>query len=78
MKKYTYKFCVFTNNCNAGVMFLKAFNRLIDALNYKEYYQHYLGRGCCDVVRKRCGIDSATPITPGIYNNYKYNEYDLI
>ena len=73
--KYNYKYCVYFNNCGAGVQFVKAFDRLIDALNYKEDLQRR--RGCCDVVKKRFLINSDKPTTGGIYNNYKYSEYDL-
>lgn len=76
MKKYNYKYCVYFNNCGAGVQFLKAFNRLIDALNYKEYLQNS-GRGCCDVVKKRFLAGDEKPANIYIYNNYKYYFYDL-
>ena len=39
MYKYSYKYCVYLNNCCSGVQFVKAFNRLIDALNYKEDFK---------------------------------------
>ena len=76
MKKYNYKYCVYFNNCCAGVQFIKAFNRLIDALNYKEYIQNG-GRGCCDVVKKRFFAGYEKPANIYISNNYKYSEYDI-
>lgn len=75
MKKYNYKYCVYFNNCGVGVQFVKAFNRLIDALNYKEDLQRR--QGCCDVVKKRFEMGAAAPINLYIYNNYRYSEYDL-
>lgn len=75
MKKYKYKYCVYLNNCCAGVQFVKAFNRLIDALNYKENLQRRAG--CCDVVKKRFFAGDEKPASVYIYNNYKYSEYDL-
>ena len=75
MKKYSYRYCVYFNNCGASVQFVKAFNHLIDALNYKEDLQRR--HGCCDVVKKRFEMGAATPINLYIYNNYRYSEYDL-
>jgi hypothetical protein len=72
---YSYKYCVYLNNCGAGVQFVKAFNRLIDALNYKEELQRRAG--CCDVVKKRFKTGAALPDNIYIFNNYKYNFYDL-
>lgn len=75
MKKYNYKYCVYFNNCGAGVQFVKAFNSLIEALNYKEDLQRR--NGCCDVVKKRFRAGHEKPENISIYNNYKYNNYDL-
>jgi hypothetical protein len=63
------------NNCGAGIQFVKAFNRLIDALNYKEDLQRRAG--CCDVVKKRFKACAALPANNYIFNNYKYHFYDL-
>ena len=73
--KYNYKYCVYLNNMCAGVQFVKAFDRLIDALNYKEHLQSV--RGCCDVVKKRFVAGAERPAIEHIYNNYRYSEYDL-
>ncbi len=70
-----YKYCVYLNNCCAGVQFVKAFEKLIDALNYKEVLQHR--RGCCDVVKKRFLAGSEKPVNYYIGDNYRYSEYDL-
>jgi hypothetical protein len=75
MKKYSYKYCVYFNNCGMGVQFVKAFNRLIDALNYKEDLQRRAG--CCDVVKKRFYNGAEKPANIYIANNYKYHDYDL-
>lgn len=75
MKKYNYKYCVYFNNCGYGVGFVKAFDRLIDALNYKEDLQRR--RGCCDVVKKRFYNGQEKPANIYIGDNYKYHEYDL-
>ncbi len=71
-----YKYCVYYNNCGVGVQFVKAFERLIEALNYKEYLQNS-GCGCCDVVKKRFKTGGEKPVYNYIGNNYKYNWYDL-
>lgn len=75
MYKYNYKYCVYLNNCCSGVQFVKAFNRLIDALNYREDLQRR--SGCCDVVKKRFKTGNEKPENIYIYNNYKYNLWDL-
>lgn len=76
MKKYNYKYCVYYNNMCAGVMFICAYDNLIDALSKKERIQSS-GGGCCDVVKKRFYFGSDKPIHGAIYNNYKYSAYDL-
>lgn len=76
MKKYNYKYCVYLNNCGAGIQFLKAFENLAAALNYKEYIQTVAG--CCDVVKKRFTAGSETPVKNHIENNYKYHSYNLL
>jgi hypothetical protein len=75
MKTYNYKYCVYFNNCGVSVQFVKAFNHLIDALNYKEELQRRAG--CCDVVKKRFYNEGEKPENIYIFNNYKYSEYDL-
>lgn len=75
MKNYNYKYCVYFNNCGAGVQFVKAFKRLADAINYKENLQRRAG--CCDVVKKRFYAGNETPLKKSICNNYRYTEYDL-
>ena len=75
MEKYNYKYCVYFNNCGAGVQFVKAFSRLIDALNYKNDLERRAG--CCDIVKKKIFAGDEKPANRYIYNNYKYNEYDL-
>ena len=75
MKKYNYKYCVYFNNCGVGVQFVKAFDKLIHALNYKENLQRRAGS--CDVVKKRFFAGDEKPANNYIYDNYKYNEYDL-
>lgn len=75
MGKYNYKYCVYFNNCGAGVQFVKAFTCLIDALNYKEDLQRRVG--CCDVVKKRFYNGIEKPANSYIANNYRYSEYDL-
>ena len=75
MKKYIYKYCVYYNNMCAGVAFICAYNRLIDALNKKERIQN--SGGCCDVVKKRFLPGADRPIYNSVYNNYRYFEYDL-
>lgn len=75
MKKYSYKYCVYLNNCCAGVQFLKSFDSLAAALNYKENIQKQ--NGCADVVRKRFKTGDNEPINYYIGDNYKYSEYDL-
>jgi hypothetical protein len=76
MKKYTYKYCVYYNNMCAGVLFKRAYNRLTDAMNDKARTESS-GGGCCDVVKKRFLPGMDRPMCAGIYNNYKYSEYDL-
>ena len=76
MKKYNYKYCVYYNNMCAGVLFKRAYNRLIDAMNDKARTESN-GGGCCDVVKKRFMPGSDKPICNSIYNNYKYSDYDL-
>jgi hypothetical protein len=75
MKKYNYKYCVYRNNCCDGVYYLKAFDRLIDALNYKVYLESF--SGCCDVVKKRFLNNSDKPVNYSICGNYRYSKYDL-
>lgn len=76
MKKYIYKYCVYTNNCCDGVMFLKAFTDLKSALYFKE--EHQCVRGCCDVVKKKFFSGADKPITNNIYGLTRYYiEYDL-
>jgi hypothetical protein len=72
---YQYKYCVYLNNCGAGVQFIKAFNTLIEALNCKENLQRRCG--CCDVVKKRFLNGSEKPVNYSICGNYRYSEYDL-
>ena len=76
MKKYNYKYCVYYNNMCAGVAFVCAYNRLIDAMNKKRAIESS-GGGCCDVVKKRFTPGADQPIYNNIYNNYKYSNYDL-
>jgi hypothetical protein len=76
MKKYQYKYCVFTNNLRDGVIFLCSCDTLPQALNKREYLQ-YSGWGCCDIVKKRIIPGELFPINESIYNNYRYSEYDL-
>ena len=75
MNKFNYRYCVYRNNCCDGVYFVKAFNKLIDALNYKEYLQSF--SGCCDVVKKRFFAGDEKPVNIYIGDNYKYSEYDI-
>ena len=70
MKKYIYKYCVYTNNMCAGILFIKAFDNVRDALFYKEQYQQC--NGCCDVVRKRFIPGTDKPLKRGIYGLTRY------
>ena len=77
MKKYNYKYCVYYNNACAGVQFIAAFDKLIDALNKKRAIEYGPRGGCCDVVKKRFLAGAARPMRGGLYNNYRYSFYDL-
>lgn len=74
--KYEYKYCVYKNNMCDGVLLVRSYNNLRDALNCKERIQSS-GGGCCDVVRKKFVIGASEPTTKSICNNYRYSEYDL-
>lgn len=76
MRKYEYKYCVYKNNMRDGVLFVKSYKSLREALNDKERMQSG-GGGCCDVVKKKFVIGASEPTTRCIYGNYKYSEYDL-
>ena len=73
--KYIYKYCVYFNNCCSGVQFLKAFDKLPQALQYKDYLQSVAG--CCDVVKKRFKPGAGKPVNISISNNYRYSDHDL-
>ena len=52
MKKYSYKYCVYFNNCGVGVRFISAHHSLSEALGEKNYIQNSGRRYCCDVERR--------------------------
>lgn len=76
MRTYEYRYCVYKNNMRDGVLFVRSYNNLRDALNDKERIQSN-GGGCCDVVKKKFVIGASEPTTRYICDNYKYSEYDL-
>ena len=76
MRKYEYKYCVYKNNVCDGILFVRSYKSLREALNDKERIQSS-GGGCCDVVKKKFVIGASEPTTRHIYDNYKYSEYDL-
>lgn len=75
--KYVYNFCVYKNNARDGVQFVAAYNSLNDAHKQKRRIE-YSGGGCCDVVKKRFRPGAEKPINNSIYNNYKFNIFDLM
>jgi hypothetical protein len=75
MKNYKYLYCVYTNNCCNGVQFLKAFRTLANAWIFKTEYEN--NHGCCNVVKKRCDIATGKPLCNWIYDNYKYQLWDV-
>lgn len=76
MRKYEYKYCVYKNNLCDGVLFVRSYKSLREALIDKARIQSS-GGGCCDVVKKKFVIGASEPTTRSICNNYKYSEYDL-
>jgi hypothetical protein len=56
-------------------MFLKSFETLATAWLFKTEYEYK--HGCCDVVKKRCDVVTGYPLNNGIYNNYKYQIWDV-
>lgn len=52
MKKYTYRYFIYTNNLCYGYMQLCAYDTKRQAES--AYYNHYLNKyGACDIVKKR-------------------------
>ena len=52
MKKYKYKYCLYTNNLCAGYSFIAAYDTLKQA--EFAYYNFYINKyGCCDITKKR-------------------------
>lgn len=76
MSKYEYRFCVYKNNMRDGIYYVRSFKTLREALRNKREIEMGKG-GCCDVVKKKFVIGANEPITSNIYNNYRYQDYDL-
>ena len=76
MRKYEYKFCVYKNNMCDGVLYVRSYRTLSEALRDKAKIE-MSGGGCCDVVKKKFVIGASEPTTRRIYDNYRYSEYDL-
>ena len=55
MKKYTYHYFIFTNNCCYGWMKLNEYRT--KAAAREAYYNYYMHKyGACDIVKKRVYI----------------------
>ena len=76
MKKYKYRFCVYKNNICDGIIYVRSYKNLGEALQAKAGIQ-MRGGGCCDVVKKKFLLGENEPIVTSIRNNYRYGELDL-